>query len=352
MSEVSHIDIDPASVKRILVCQLRQIGDVLLATPSLHLLKQRFPQADIHVYTEKKCVPMLENNPDVSHIWALDRKKLNSLAKELVFYWNVARGGYDIVIDFQQLPRCRWVVALSQAKVRLSYTPEWYNRWMFTHWVTMQDGYSGMAKASVLRPLGIEWKGQKPALHFTDTEMRFADDFLQRNGLAAGEKLVTIDATHRRATRRWPAGHYGALISRMAAAHPDWKFLLLFGPGEEDDVRNVRNATDCPEKVMLPEDIISLREMAACIRKAVLHVGNCSAPRHIAVAVGTPTYIILGATSPAWTFPSEEHTQINSGLECQPCNDNTCDRGYQCLEQLTADKVWPDVAAHIDRLGL
>ncbi|PKN39641.1 MAG: glycosyltransferase family 9 protein, partial [Deltaproteobacteria bacterium HGW-Deltaproteobacteria-20] len=31
--------------KRILVCQLRQIGDVLLTTPSIRLLKERYPNA-------------------------------------------------------------------------------------------------------------------------------------------------------------------------------------------------------------------------------------------------------------------------------------------------------------------
>jgi len=123
-----HLD----SVKRILVCQLRQIGDVLLCTPSLRLLRERLPDAEIHVYTESRCAPLLEHNPCVTSIWRLDKNQLDSLPRELAYYWRVARQNFDLVVDFQQLPRCRWVVAFSGARLRLSYPPPWYNRLLYT----------------------------------------------------------------------------------------------------------------------------------------------------------------------------------------------------------------------------
>ncbi len=351
-TSIDRIDIDPASVRRILVCQLRQIGDVLLSTAAIGLLKERFPQAEIHVFTEKKCLPMLENNPAVARVWAVDRKVLTNLAREVAFYWKVARQGFDIVIDFQQLPRCRWVVGLSGAPVRLSYTPEWYNRWLFTHTVKPLEGYSAMAKASVLRPLGITWQGEKPRLYLSPEEQRFATEYVARYGVTAEHRLVTVDPTHRRATRRWPARHFGALITRAAEVCPDLRFLLLYGPGEREEAAAVRDACAHPEAIILPDEIISLREMAACIAQAVLHLGNCSAPRHIAVAVDTPTLTVLGATSPAWTFPAPEHTQVFLGKPCQPCNRNSCEMDCACLEELSPDHVWQALRAHMERCGL
>ena len=70
--------------------------------------------------------------------------------------------------------------------------------------------------------------------------------------------------------------------------------------------------------------MLSLREMAACIAEADLHIGNCSAPRHIAVAVGTPTLTVLGSPTPAWTVPSPEPADIALNLPCQHCNRNHC----------------------------
>ena len=51
------VDLATFSPKRILVCQLRQIGDVVLATPSIELFKRRYPDAEIHLLTEKKMCP-------------------------------------------------------------------------------------------------------------------------------------------------------------------------------------------------------------------------------------------------------------------------------------------------------
>ncbi|MDY7001185.1 MAG: glycosyltransferase family 9 protein, partial [Thermodesulfobacteriota bacterium] len=102
---LERINLDPKKVDKILVCQLRQIGDVLLATPSIRLLKKAFPESEIHILTEKKSAPILEHNPDLAKIWAIDKKRLNHLGKELVFYFQVARQRFDLLVDFQQLPR-------------------------------------------------------------------------------------------------------------------------------------------------------------------------------------------------------------------------------------------------------
>ena len=96
-----------AKIQKILVCQLRQIGDVILTTPAVELLRRRFPLAEIHVFTEKKCLPVLENNPNVTRVWPLDKKALPNLWAELRYYREIAGQGFDLVIDFQQLPRCR-----------------------------------------------------------------------------------------------------------------------------------------------------------------------------------------------------------------------------------------------------
>lgn len=342
------IDIAPDSVRRILVCQLRQIGDVLLATPALALLRRRFPSAEIHVLTEKKCVAMLEGNPDVHTVWALDKKVLGSFFDEVAWYRKVARQGFDIVVDFQQLPRCRWVVAFSGAKVRLSFTPPWYNRWLYTHWVRPQDGYAAMSKASVLEPLGVHWNGERPRLYLYPEERAAARALLAATGLESGQRLVTLDPTHRRITRQWPAEHYARLVDIIAERAPDVRFLPLWGPGEEDDIRQMVEACTHRDHILMPDRMLTLREMAACIAEADMHLGNCSAPRHIAVAVGTPSCVILGATGSAWTFPSPEHTDISADLLCQPCNSNACEH-RSCLYGLSPERVSEVVLFHLSR---
>ena len=344
--------VPPESVRRILVCQLRQIGDVLLTTPSLELLARRYPGAEIHVFTEKKCLPMLQGNPHVHTIWPVDKKALPSLLHELIFYRRVAASGFDVTVDFQQLPRCRWVVGFSRARVRLSFPPPWYLRFLYTHWTKPKPAYAGAYKAGVLAPLGIRWQGERPRLYLNEEEHAAAHALLNNLHLA-GKTFVTVDATHRQPTRRWPAAHFAALMDMAAEARPDLHFLLPYGPGEEDEVRDLRELGRRKDRVVIPPDMLSLRLMAACIKRAAMHMGNCSAPRHIAVAVDTPSFTILGATGRGWTFPSPEHADIQGkeffDMPCQHCNKNACPDGIPCLVRLTPDLVFPRFMAHLQR---
>ena len=67
------IDLSTLNPKRILVCQQRQIGDVLLASPVFEVLKKRFPQAELHLFTEKKCEPLLRHNPFIDAFHLIDK---------------------------------------------------------------------------------------------------------------------------------------------------------------------------------------------------------------------------------------------------------------------------------------
>lgn len=334
--------------RKILICQLRQIGDVVLMTPVAELLKKRFPEARVHVFTEKKCVPVLENNPYIDRIWPVDKEALSTLVKEVAYYRTVAAEGFDLVLDMQQTPRCRWVVLFSGAKVRLTRTPPWYTRWLYTHWLDMEHDYASAMKAALLAPFGITWQGERPLIRLTAEETRWADEYLSSLGVTPDEILVAVDATHRRKTRRWPSVHWAKLLEKAAKARPGLKFQVLFGPGEEGIVAEIASHSSTTDHLLPAGRLLTLREMSACISRAAMLVGNCSAPRHVAVAVGVPTLAIQGATSPGWVFPAPEHGYVSLGLDCQYCNKNTCDRGVACLADLTPEQVLPAFLSRLD----
>ena len=329
-----------AVIRKILVCQLRQIGDVILTTPALELLQRRFPQAQIHVLTEKKCLPVLEHNPHVARVWPIDKKALPNLWTELRYYRQIARENFDLVVDFQQLPRCRWVVAFSRAPYRLSYPPAWYKRPLYNIRYEPAKAYAAQQKANLLNPLGITWQGETPKIFLTEEERQNAAIMLKDAGLAPHERLITVDPTHIRATRCWPAEHFAKLLDLVAEHDGSMRFLLLYGPGEEEVVAAVADNMERQDNLLRMERMLTLREMFAVQAKSCLHVGNCSAPRHSAVAVGTPTLTILGATSRNWTFPSLGHQDVSMGLSCQPCNKHDCPIGIKCLRELAPETVF------------
>jgi ADP-heptose:LPS heptosyltransferase len=358
---------DSFAPRRLLVCQQRQLGDVLLATPALECLRARFPSAAVHVLTERKCLPMLANNPHADRVWALDKATLPTLLHELRWYMDIAQQRYDLEINFQPaLPLLRWVVAFSRARVRLAPSPPWYARPLYTHAVPMPRMYAAAAKAAALKPLGTGHSPNRPRLYLTQEERDEARALLHALALRPEHCLITLDPTHRQPTRRWPLAHYARMMALLAeqgaALGLDPRFLPLWGPGEEGDVRELRALAaghGCAHRLLLPEAVLSLRLGAACMERAALHIGNCSAPRHMAVAVGTPTCVAQGSTGPEWICPPNggrtDHVGLFAGLECQPCEKNRCPRlppgeAYApCMTALEPERVAREAFALLSR---
>jgi heptosyltransferase II len=327
-----------AGVKKILLLQQRQIGDVILATPLIEMLAKGFPEAEIHFFTEKKCAPVLQGNPGLARTWVLDRGKHTSLYKQFRFYREIARQGFDIVVDLQQLPRCRTITLLSRSPVRLTATPPWYNRMFYTHWADRTPGYAVGTKASVLAPLGITWKGELPRIHLDAEEREWARHWLLEKGMVEGDLIVTIDATHKSSTRRWPGEHFSRLIKEAARHWQNMHFIMLYGPGEREEVRQVALHSGSERCIVPPRDL-TLRESAAIMERADLHVGNCSAPRHMATALSTPSLVIMGSNTPiSWTCPTGPHRVVVHDIECRPCNRGECDH-LRCLREITPVRV-------------
>lgn len=333
-------DLSSFQPKRILVCQQRQIGDVLLSTPVFQLLKQRFPEAELHLFTEAKCEPLLRHNPFIDKFHLVEKK---GFLGELAFYRKVAKHGFDMVLNLQNLPRCRMMTLLSGAPVRLSMKTGSWRDWIYTHTAEEKPGYASESKVSLLAPLGIEWKGEAPGIFFTDEERAKARAILSSCGFADGQKLIVIDSTHRRQSKRWHAERYAELIRLLSEHDASMAFLLLRGPGEDDDIANLRRL--ClklgveESRLLVPVPLPNIRLSAACIAEAALIVGNCSSPRHMAAAVGTPSVVIPGASGTAWRYPSPLHEELRPALPCQPCDKVDCD-DLQCLLQVTPQMVF------------
>lgn len=215
---------------------------------------------------------------------------------------------------------------------------------LYTHRVPPTRAYAVEIKKRLLAPLGIESRWSRPEVFLTSDEAQWGRT--RRKELLRGEKkrLVTVDPSHRRPTRRWPAAHYGELC-RDIETHLGALPVVMWGPGEGDLAREVAAASGGRAIVAPPT---GLRELAALIAAADLHVGNCSAPRHIALAVGTPSFTVLGSTSRGWTYPAPEHSEVALGIGCQPCNRNRCDRNLECLRGFAPARVFDALSRWVD----
>lgn len=323
-----------------LIIQLRQIGDVVLTTPIPSILKKAMPDCRISFLTEPPSDQLLAQNPFIDELLLNNRKA--PWYETLKLGNALRRKKFDVVIDFMGNPRSAILSFLSGAAMRISY-PAKGRGILYTHNVFPTKEYAVEIKKRLLGPLGVQSDLNKPQIFLSDEEL--AQGVALRQKLLNNERkrLITVDPSHRRSTRRYPAEHYGALCGKMAD-NLDALPVVLWGPGEEALAERTVEASGGAAVKAPPT---RLREMAALIAAADLHAGNCSAPRHIAVAVDTPTFIILGSTSSGWTHPSPEHEDIALGLDCQPCNANSCEKEMACLTGLSPEKVFNELKTFV-----
>src|SRR5258708_1598685 len=106
--------------KKILIVQLKRAGDVIVTTPVIPVLRERFPGARIDFLTEKPFAALLEHNPALNQVIVYDKQ-------DVLGTWRRVRAEkYDWVVDFQSSPRSAMVGLASGATVRAGYrVPFW-----------------------------------------------------------------------------------------------------------------------------------------------------------------------------------------------------------------------------------
>ena len=97
----------------ILVVRFGSIGDILLATPLIRVIRQRYPHARLNVLTQRRYAPLLSDNPNLDEVVAVAPKDpLVAVARRLRY----AR--YTFVLDLENTARTRLLRLVVPARWR------------------------------------------------------------------------------------------------------------------------------------------------------------------------------------------------------------------------------------------
>lgn len=323
---------------RILVIQLRRIGDALLATPAVKLLRATYPSARIDFLVEAPADQALRGNPDINEILLYDKRR------PLRWLWEVRKRRYELVIDYMGNPRSGLLAFLSGAAVKAGPGNVF---WTCVYNKIMPLGeplvYSSAEKMRMLEHLGIKNHGISPlpSIYTEEEQRRWAEDLFKTLALPLDKRAIAFAPASRKAARRYPPRHY-AELAKMIVSKLDRPVLLVTGKGEEAVAEEIAAAAGHRVYSLAPTP--SIRHLAALFSQCALLVSNCNGPKHIAIAAGIPTLTIHGGSDPAAWTPAgftEHQFIINSSPACIPCRKNECPRGnLACLEGLPPAAVY------------
>lgn len=324
--------IEKEKIFRILCIKPRGIGDVVLSTIVLDNLKDYFKQAEIHYLTESYVVPALKNIPQIDKIISIEKK--DSIFN-IVF--RIRKEKYDLIFDFWSNPRTAQITFLSGAKYRVGFS---YRGRRFAYNIRGTSGrgshHSAEHNLELLNALDIPIVSKQIHFNITLKENSDAEKFINSN-LPTERNLIGIIPSGSWESKRCEPEKW-VEICRALLEKYDTSFLILWGPGDENDADYIKNH--------LPQNIAStpktnIREMSALINKCDLIIANDSGPMHIAAALNVPTIGLFGPTDPKGHAPYSQNSGfvIREDLHCIKCNLLKCPYQHECMTQLQVSDV-------------
>ena len=325
---------------KILVIQLRQMGDVLLCTPALRALRKKFAGAKIAFLVDKNFEPLLRLNPDLNEIIVRDPgQTLESIST----ISRVRKFKPDLVIDYFANPRSTLITILSGAKTTLSYANK-RRSFFYTTKAEPSGAYVGEEKLSLLKPLGIESNDLELTFNFPEEAAACAEKLLSGMGINEKDFLVSLDLFHKRPARQWPIENFVEIADRLAENFSA-KVVITCLP--ENRARAESAIAKARQKHAIASEL-DLFALAALIKRAKLFLGGDAGTKHIAISQKTPSFTILGPSGLQWTPNSLLHSTASIELDCRPCEEHVCPKPeHPCQTGLTTDVVWEQLKEFI-----
>jgi len=141
------------------------------------------------------------------------------------------------------------------------------------------------------------------------------DSALASRLLPADRPIIALAPTANWAPKIWPAARFVTLFQRLTATHlPGAIPAVIAGPGQTEA------AIAKPLLQALPDAIdlvarLTLPQIAACLARSGLFVGNDSGLMHLAAASGAPTLGLFGPTSADEYAPAGQRAAALVGLD-------------------------------------
>jgi len=345
-------------IKKILVIQLGDIGDVVWMIPALLAVKNAYPLAQLMIVTRYPNAEVLLDQPCIEKAFQIrkdGKNQDNSSYSSFQLICGLRREKFDLVIDLRADDRGAVTSFLTGASMRaaLYYPGLFWRNHLFTHLVDpppRKERTFGAAEQSlqIIRGLGIKETTIIPQIVVSAESAQKVHKIIAEEKIAADSGWISINPFSRWSYKEWGMEKWRQLMSFVWRKY---NLPALIVGSEEEKERATKLIQNDLSPVYNLAGKTSLRETPALLKMSRLHIGVDSAAPHIAAAVGTPTITIYGPSDwRDWAPPGEKNKVVSSDMPCSPCYQKGCaGQGRSlCLEKLEAAEVENAVAGILD----
>jgi predicted lipopolysaccharide heptosyltransferase III len=285
----------------ILLIQLKRIGDLILTTPAIAALRQKFPDAKLSLAASPGCRDLLPAIPDIdNYFFAGDWLK-------------IARGKFDCSIDFTRTDRSAFLTFVSRAPRRITSGRKRYRAKLralaYNEFIgrPLKFEHAIDSNLALLETLGIAGPAPRIRLDLPESARNGVDEILSRHKI--DNNFVLLHPGSARAEKFWEPNRWARVIEHCAEQFQLRCVLTSSStPIEQAHVAAIKSQTRAPYVDLSGQ--LTLLELAAVIAKARLLVTVDSAPVHLAAAMRTSQVALFGPTNPFHWAPRESPALI------------------------------------------
>ena len=352
--------------RRVLIILLSEMGSLVLAYPMMRWLRERYPDASLHMLMfakNRQALELLDVIPP-QNVLTLDDSSFGSFARESAAMVSKLRSmRFDVTIDCELFARISSVFSvLSNAPVRVGFhrlTQEGLYRGSF---INRRVGYNPYRHLTLqlLSLAGAIDSTSTPVAKFPIVPPRLVPPRI----VAAPQDLAAMQARLRHdhpgvagrrlvlmypgggilPTRAWPADSYRALCRALLA---EGYAIGITGLKEDRPLaQDLVLSCATPACVDLTGYTRDVRELLTLYQCAALLITNDGAPGQFSALVGIRTIVFFGPETPLLYGPlGNDAFSFFTGLPCSPCltaynhRRSPCDGDNQCLKRVTVDEV-------------
>lgn len=341
-------------VNKLLCVRLDNMGDVLMTTPALHALKERWPECSLTLLTSRASAALGPFLPDIDEVLAYDapwmKHEQPDPAADQDILHALREAGFDAAIIFtvysqSPLPAallCR-LAGIPRVLAHCRENP--YR--LLTDWQRETEPEGGI-RHEVQRQLDLVGHvgaaGHERRLQFRTRD----EDRSSLGAKLAGSTLhgaATWMVAHCGATaasRRYPVEHFARVFELLGdRAGP----IVLTGDASECELaRSVVRA--CAPQLPLVDMTgkLSFGEFACLLEQANLLLSNNTGPVHLAAALGTPVVDLYALTNPQHTPWRVPQRVLYHDVPCKWCYRSICpEQHHQCLRGVAPERVCASV---------
>lgn len=334
----------------ILVNALVNLGDVVLTTSAIALLKKAYPNAKVTMLCKGVVRQAVENNPVIDEVMVFDYKaKQNSLGKMLDMVKEIKRHNFDLSISFDRKLRPAILCFLAGIPTRVGADRIFDDKpskvtWLYTDTIKIKHDIVNTLQAETYQEIvrgftGLNGHEVPVFANLTKKNHEKAEMLLSR--LPKSDKVIALCVKGTFGLKTWPKEYFATVVNELNQKY-NAAFFVVGAPGDRAYSDEVIKEIGLPVENFCGDT--SLTDLAALISKVDLFVTVDTGATHIAATTGVKMVTMYGCTSPKRWHPFNKNARVMSyDPECCPCSYGENECPYlpkpKCLYEVTPNKV-------------